>query len=345
MQQRNDSPADDAPVPPFPPQHQEGVGREADLVPAPRFRAERYKAAGKLEGKVALITGGDSGIGRAVAYLFAREGADVAINYLVEEQDDADATRREVETEGRGCLMLPGDLTDRETCRQIVRQTVDHYGSSGRPGVQRRAPEPEGHALRGRRRRIRPHVQDQRLRVLLARAGGARGDARRQRHHRDQLGDGHQGLAEAAGLLGHEGGDQRDDQGHGHQPHQAAHPRQRHRARACVDPAQSLGCGPRARRSGEVRQGHPDGPARSAGGARARVCLPREQRRLVVHHGHRAAGDGRRDDPGGQKPRPPELVAPAAAGPARCLSPVGQRWPTRSSRLRRRSPAIAALST
>ena len=128
MQQRNDSPADDAPVPPFPPQHQEGVGREADLVPAPRFRAERYKAAGKLEGKVALITGGDSGIGRAVAFLFAREGADVAINYLAEEQDDADATRREVETEGRGCLLLPGDLTDRETCRQIVRETVDHYG-------------------------------------------------------------------------------------------------------------------------------------------------------------------------------------------------------------------------
>jgi NAD(P)-dependent dehydrogenase (short-subunit alcohol dehydrogenase family) len=128
MQKKVDSPDRDAPVPPFPEQHLPGVGLEKDLDPAPRYKAERYKAAGKLEGKVALITGGDSGIGRAVAYLYAREGADVAINYLPEEEEDAEVTRAEVESEGRTCLMLPGDLKDAETCRALVRKTVEKLG-------------------------------------------------------------------------------------------------------------------------------------------------------------------------------------------------------------------------
>src|SRR6185369_10351880 len=85
------------PKPPFPKQHLEGVGIEADLKPRPRFEARTYKASGKLEGKCALITGGDSGIGRAVAVLYAREGADVAISYLPEEQPDAEETCRAVE--------------------------------------------------------------------------------------------------------------------------------------------------------------------------------------------------------------------------------------------------------
>src|SRR5512145_3229250 len=121
---RNESPDQDAPKPPFPKQHQKGVGLEAKLDPRPRYRAERYKPAGKLEGKVALITGGDSGIGRAVAYLYAREGADVAINYLPEEERDAEVTRTEIESTGRACLLLPGDLTDEATCRALVQSTV-----------------------------------------------------------------------------------------------------------------------------------------------------------------------------------------------------------------------------
>jgi NAD(P)-dependent dehydrogenase (short-subunit alcohol dehydrogenase family) len=126
-QQRNDKPIRE-PMPPFPEQHQEGVGLEQKLDPRPRYQAEAYRAAGKLEGKVALITGGDSGIGRAVAVLYAREGANVAITFLPEEQPDADETRRAVEAAGAKCLAVAGDLTDASFCDQIVEKTVQHFG-------------------------------------------------------------------------------------------------------------------------------------------------------------------------------------------------------------------------
>jgi NAD(P)-dependent dehydrogenase (short-subunit alcohol dehydrogenase family) len=118
----------DEPRPPFPKQHQKAPGIEAKLDPQPRFAAPRYKAAAKLKGKVALITGGDSGIGRAVAVLFAREGADVAINYLPQEQEDAVATKRAVNAQGRRCLLVPGDLTGSGMCEYAVGQTVKEYG-------------------------------------------------------------------------------------------------------------------------------------------------------------------------------------------------------------------------
>lgn len=116
------------PTPPFPPQHQKKPGLESKIKPKPEYKASEYKAAGKLKDKVALITGGDSGIGRAVAVLYAREGADVAITYLPEEESDAQETAQAVKDEGRSCLLLKGDLTDPEFCKAIVEKTVQKYG-------------------------------------------------------------------------------------------------------------------------------------------------------------------------------------------------------------------------
>jgi NAD(P)-dependent dehydrogenase (short-subunit alcohol dehydrogenase family) len=111
-----------------PPQHQEGQpGREHEMTPRPQSERPEYKGTGKLKGKVALITGGDSGIGRAVAILFAREGADVAISYL-DEHEDAEETTRQVEQEGRRCLAIAGDIGDEPFCRSLVDRTVKELG-------------------------------------------------------------------------------------------------------------------------------------------------------------------------------------------------------------------------
>lgn len=112
----------------MPPQHQEKPGIESKINPRPEYEAPLYKGSGKLEGKVALITGGDSGIGRAVAVLYAREGASVAIVYLAQEQADAEETQRAVESEGRRALLIPGDVRDAEFCRKAVKETVREYG-------------------------------------------------------------------------------------------------------------------------------------------------------------------------------------------------------------------------
>jgi NAD(P)-dependent dehydrogenase (short-subunit alcohol dehydrogenase family) len=111
-----------------PAQTQPKPGLDSEMTPRPRYKAPDYKGSGKLEGKVALITGGDSGIGRAVAVLYAREGANVAIVYLPAEQSDAEEVRQAVEAEGRQCLLLPGDLMDKVFCREIVDQTVSRFG-------------------------------------------------------------------------------------------------------------------------------------------------------------------------------------------------------------------------
>jgi len=111
----------------FPAQHLLKPGSEADLELAPRFEAPDYRGSGKLEGMATLVTGGDSGIGRAVAVLFAREGADVAIAYLSEDED-ARETARHVEAEGRRCVLIPMDVKDPKDCEAAVKKTVKAFG-------------------------------------------------------------------------------------------------------------------------------------------------------------------------------------------------------------------------
>lgn len=116
------------PKPPFPEQQQARPGLEAEMTPAPRYAAPDYEGSGKLRGKVALITGGDSGIGRATAVLFAREGASVAIACLQDEAEDARKTAALVDDEGQRCLVLVGDVQDRSVCDRLVEDTVAEFG-------------------------------------------------------------------------------------------------------------------------------------------------------------------------------------------------------------------------
>lgn len=117
------------PKPPFPTQRQHPPGIEKDIKPRPQFEAQEYKAAGKLIDKVALITGGDSGIGRAVAILYAKEGANVAITYLPEEEVDAYETKEYIENLGKSCLLLKGNLLEEKFCIDAVEKTVSQYGT------------------------------------------------------------------------------------------------------------------------------------------------------------------------------------------------------------------------
>ena len=116
------------PKSPLPAQTQPKPGLDSAMDPQPRYSAPLYKGAEKLKGKAALITGGDSGIGRAVAVLYAREGANVAIVYLPAEQSDAEETKAAVETEGRECVLIPGDVKDPKFCAAAVEQAVAAFG-------------------------------------------------------------------------------------------------------------------------------------------------------------------------------------------------------------------------
>jgi len=126
-QSRTQDPKELEPKPPFPEQEQEPVGLESEMQPRPDYGEESYRGSGKLEGKAAVITGGDSGIGRAVALAFAREGADVLISYL-DEHSDAEETVRIVEKEGRRCIAVAGDIGDEAHCRQIVERAIQEFG-------------------------------------------------------------------------------------------------------------------------------------------------------------------------------------------------------------------------
>jgi len=115
------------PEPPIDKQHLKKPGKQENLAVQPMCDAPYYKGSGKLQDYVALITGADSGIGRSVAILFAREGADIAVVYL-SEHDDAQQTKEMVEKEGRKCILIPGDVTDKEFCQFAVQQTIEHLG-------------------------------------------------------------------------------------------------------------------------------------------------------------------------------------------------------------------------
>jgi NAD(P)-dependent dehydrogenase (short-subunit alcohol dehydrogenase family) len=122
------NPRDAEPRPPYPEQKIPKPGLESQLDPRPRYHAPQYRGSGKLQGQVALITGGDSGIGRAVAVLYAREGADVAITALPAEHTDALETCRAIESEGRRCIIIEGDLAQREFSRSCIERTVTELG-------------------------------------------------------------------------------------------------------------------------------------------------------------------------------------------------------------------------
>jgi len=112
----------------LPPQHQDVQPGHEDLMnPKPTFDDQSYTGSGKLKDKVAIITGGDSGIGRAVAVFFAKEGANVVISYL-DEQEDAEETKKHIEAEGQKCLLVSGDIGEETVCQQVVAKTVETFG-------------------------------------------------------------------------------------------------------------------------------------------------------------------------------------------------------------------------
>src|SRR4051812_10304623 len=125
--QRNPDPKEAGPQPPFPGQEQPAPGHEGAMEPEPDFGEHSYQGLGRLKGRIALVTGGDSGIGRAVSLAFAREGADVAIQYL-SEHEDAERTCRLVEEAGRRSLRVAADLDSDAACREVVEQAVRQFG-------------------------------------------------------------------------------------------------------------------------------------------------------------------------------------------------------------------------
>ena len=129
-QRTQQDPTTQYPQPEFPEQDQrdQHPGLESEMQPQPDYGYETYKGFGRLQGKKAIITGGDSGIGRAVALAFAREGADVLISYLPAEESDARETARVVEEAGKKCVRVPGDISEEAQCQAVVQKPVEEFG-------------------------------------------------------------------------------------------------------------------------------------------------------------------------------------------------------------------------
>ena len=119
--------SDNAPQPPLPEQQQQVRGKTSEMNPVPDHGEDSYRGSGRLQGKCAVITGGDSGIGRAVAIAFAREGADVLVSYLSEDED-AKQTAEWVEKAGQRCVLMPGDISKADHCRTIIDKGVGEFG-------------------------------------------------------------------------------------------------------------------------------------------------------------------------------------------------------------------------
>ena len=115
------------PKPPFPKQQQPVPGSSAAMDPVPDYGEKTYRGSGRLKDKKVLITGGDSGIGRAVALAFAREGADLLVSYL-DKEEDARETKRLIEDAGRQCVLMPGDIANADHCRKLARKAANSFG-------------------------------------------------------------------------------------------------------------------------------------------------------------------------------------------------------------------------
>ncbi len=265
-----------------PQQEQERPGIESKMEPPPQFLAPDYKGAEKLKGKAALITGGDSGIGRATAVLYAREGADIAIVFLPEEASDAETTKKFVEREGRKCLLLEGDVKDSSFCEAAVKQTVDEFGKLDIL-VNNAAYQQHQAGLAD----ITDEQLDETFRTnifgyfYMARAG-AEIFAGRREHYKLRLDHRPGGFERAARLFGHQGRDQRVYQIACSEPGRQKDPRKLRRSRAGLDAAECRRQG--SRRSGETRSRYADEEACPTGRDRSGICVLCIECRLKLYN-------------------------------------------------------------